>query len=239
VEGGRIYLPLGPYLYCLNAENGGWIWYRYLGYTPSSPLVEGGRVYVGDEAGMLYCFSAENGEELWRRKLGGPLVSRPSLQGGRVYVGSRDNGIYCLSAENGKPEWRFSTGGPVTSTPLVVGDRLYVGSSDNRLHCLNLGEDLLVLRWRGEEMREALVLENGRVEWRNLRLRADRKRIQTSWAAFNGDPSPGLVSLRDGDLLELRPSPPLRAGTFLMAAYAPADQLLGAWEVRGAASGGG
>ncbi len=242
VWGGRLYLvPSGtPFLFCLSAENGDVLWYSYLSNPSySSPLVENGKVYVGDEAGMFYCFSAENGEELWRRELGGSLVSRPCLQGGKLYVGSRDGGIYCLDAESGKPEWRFLTGGPVTSTPLVVGERLYVGSSDNRLHCLNLGEDLLVMRWRGEEMKEALVLENGRVEWRNLRLRANRKRVQTSWASLNGDPSPGLVSLRDGDLLELRPSPPLTEGTFLVAAYAPADQLLGAWEVRGAASGEG
>ena len=242
VWGERLYLVRrdAPFLFCLSAENGDILWYSYLGSASySSPLVEGRRVYVGDEAGVLHCLSMENGEEIWWRKLGGSLVSRPSLQGGKLYVGSRDGGIYCLDAENGKPEWRFLTGGPVTSTPLVVGERLYVGSSDNRLHCLNLGEDLLVMRWRGEEMKEALVLENGRVEWRNLRLRANRRRVQTSWASLNGDPSPGLVSLRDGDLLELRPSPPLTEGTFLVAAYAPADQLLGAWEVRGAASGGG
>jgi outer membrane protein assembly factor BamB len=234
VWGERLYLVPGdtPFLFCLSAENGEVLWYSYLtnpSYSP--PLVEGGRVYVGDEAGVLHCLSAENGEELWRRVLGGSLVSSPTLHENRLYVGSRDNGIYCLNAENGEPQWRFFTGGPITSTPLLLGERLYVGSSDNRLHCLNLGEELLVIRWRGEEMKDALVLENGRVEWRNLRLRADRKRVQTSWASLNGDPNPGLVSLSDGDLLELRPSPPLTEGSFLVAAYAPADQLLGAWRV--------
>ncbi|MEM2266100.1 MAG: PQQ-binding-like beta-propeller repeat protein [Candidatus Hadarchaeales archaeon] len=227
---GRIYLPVGPYFFCLDAENGERLWYHYFGETSYSPAFWKGRIYVGDATGILHCLDAEKGEERWYYRTGDAILHSPSFRGEELYVGSRDGRVYCLDSENGNLRGYFQTGGPVTS-PLPLENRLYVGSSDKHLYCLNLGELTIVAKWRGEEIKDALLLENGKIEWKNLRLRVNGKRLKTEWATLNGNPNPGLVPLRDGDLLELLPSPPLKAGDKLTAAYAPADQLLGFWRI--------
>ncbi len=103
----------------------------------SSPVVTGGRVYVGTMAGEVLCLNAYSGSVQWSYDTGMAVESSPAVLDGRVYIGSDDRHVYCLDADDGTLIWRYETGGEVKSSPAVVDGRLYVGSNDFKVYCLD------------------------------------------------------------------------------------------------------
>ena len=51
----------------------------------ASPLVDGGRAYIVNSAGVLNCAQTGSGKVLWRLRLQGPFSSSPVLAGGCLY----------------------------------------------------------------------------------------------------------------------------------------------------------
>ena len=76
------------------------------GVEPSSPAVDNGVVYVGDDSGDLYAFGTSCGgatcNPLWTATTGGPIESSPAVANGTVYVGSDDGDLhaYDLTSAN-------------------------------------------------------------------------------------------------------------------------------------------
>ncbi|MFB3892389.1 MAG: PQQ-binding-like beta-propeller repeat protein [Phycisphaerae bacterium] len=71
------------------------------------PVATGGKVFVGDSAGVVTCLDARDGKEIWRTLTGGAIKQPPTIAKGRAYVGSADGWVYCLDAAAGKLVWRF------------------------------------------------------------------------------------------------------------------------------------
>jgi len=114
-----------------------------------SPVVAGGRVYIGSTGGTMYCFAAGTGVRLWTFATGGSVHSTPWVDtaSDRLYFGSHDTYVYCLNATSGSQVWRTRLGGVVTSCPLVMSGMLYVGCgdfyygpADGYLYCLRASD---------------------------------------------------------------------------------------------------
>jgi len=135
----------------LYAGSGAVRWRRRIGPSESSPLVVGGRVFVGDWRGRVYALSANTGETRWTFQTGGKIKSALTLAGNRLYVGSYDHHVYALNARTGKLLWkagaqqRLGRRGTFYSTPAAAYGRVYVGSTDGKVY--SFGASTGKLRW--------------------------------------------------------------------------------------------
>ena len=128
-------------IYCLDADNGDFIWSYSTGdIILSSPAVAGGKVYIGSCDHKVYCLDAVNGDFIWSYTTGNPVDSSPAVCNGRVYIGSIDGKVYCLDAATGDFIWSCTTGGRITSSPAVCDGKVYVGSSNWAFYCLNASD---------------------------------------------------------------------------------------------------
>jgi outer membrane protein assembly factor BamB len=122
------------------ARSGRVRWKRTIGPSETSPLVAGGRVYVGDWNGKVYCFQARSGRLRWTFSTDGAVKGGLAYADGRVFVGSYDHHIYALRARDGKLVWRASAqerlGGLATfySTPAAAYGRVYIGGTDGKVY---------------------------------------------------------------------------------------------------------
>lgn len=117
-------------------------WPVALGDVDGGPVVRGGTVYVGNNAGVVHAVSAVDG--------GAPLWSYATNDGpvkGFVWADWMSDDLYLSTTErvwslqDATPRLRWSTdvsGRP--SMPLVVGGHVVVGSTDGRLHRLSASD---------------------------------------------------------------------------------------------------
>ena len=62
----------------------------------SSPVVAGGRVYVGSSDGRFYVLSQDKGQKLFEFDMGAPVTASPALASGRIVIGSLDGRLICF-----------------------------------------------------------------------------------------------------------------------------------------------
>lgn len=98
VAGEAIYLATaGGNLWKLDAESGAAIWRRPLAMASyATPVVIDGRVFVGDNSGLLSVVGADSGDLLASFQAQGPIQSPVVQFAGRLLFGSRDAGIHAL-----------------------------------------------------------------------------------------------------------------------------------------------
>lgn len=106
----------------------------------SSPLVQEGKVYFGDDRGVFHALAAESGKRLWKfeTESGSEIISSANRWKDRLVFGSYDGNLYCLAAATGKLLWKCETPQPVHATPAVVGGKAFVGGCDGQLHGVDL-----------------------------------------------------------------------------------------------------
>jgi outer membrane protein assembly factor BamB len=104
--------------YCLDADTGELIWSRatsahYPGlmvpteFEPrSSPIVMGGRMYVGALDGKVYCLDTADGSIEWTHDFGTPVIGSPAYSDGKIYITATDWYLYALNANDGSLEWQ-------------------------------------------------------------------------------------------------------------------------------------
>lgn len=155
--GDTVYVTSGENrIYAIDAHTGKWKWqydreapdsFTIRGYP--SPLVAGGRVYVGFSDGYLACLSAATGDVTWARSLAGDATrfmdvdSTPLLYRDTLYVSAYSTGVYALDPKDGSTRWRFDVEG--ATTVRARGARLYFTATKSGLHALDLEGHLL---WR-------------------------------------------------------------------------------------------
>ncbi|OGR65740.1 MAG: hypothetical protein A2X31_09905 [Elusimicrobia bacterium GWB2_63_22] len=99
---------LGGRLYALDRFNGDVLWITDLGAASvSSPLLLGGRVYVGTGSpeNRLKVYDAVTGAPLASFQAGQPVDAAPATDGTYVYFGANDGQIYALDAATLLPRW--------------------------------------------------------------------------------------------------------------------------------------
>ena len=102
-------------------RQGGWT-FTTRARVDSSPVVAGGRVYVGSNDGKLYVLDAGTGKSVFEFEAGGPLSASPAVAAGRVVIGSQDGKLFCLGADD-QSALAHGSSRAVTATGLRTAHR--------------------------------------------------------------------------------------------------------------------
>jgi outer membrane protein assembly factor BamB len=128
-------------LYCIDVKTGKVIWKLSMGARiESTPCVDNGIAYLGNDLGAFHAINIRNGSILWKRNLGEYIRSSPFCDDSRVYVGSinpaqKTGYLWCISRKDGAIVWKKSMA-PVFSSPVVDRNDIIIGSDDESLYCL-------------------------------------------------------------------------------------------------------
>ena len=125
-------------------------WHRQLEKTAfeATPVVSGGRIFVGDLDGTFHCLDLVDGKTVWSFKtdVGFPAAAAVSTDAAvpLVVVGDGAGMVRAFDAASGEIRWTHETGGEVSGGPtLLPGDdgmRVLIGSQDATLACLALAD---------------------------------------------------------------------------------------------------
>jgi outer membrane protein assembly factor BamB len=109
-----------------------------LGPGTSSPLVDEGRVYIVNGAGVLACADVKSGQIAWQLRLQvqlgektsrGVFTSSPVAAGGHIYIFNEDGVVLVVKAgETGEIVASHDFGEIILCTPAIADDALYVRS---------------------------------------------------------------------------------------------------------------
>jgi outer membrane protein assembly factor BamB len=107
------------------------------GPIDSTPAIDQGVAYLGDEAGDVYAITVTTGIPVWTTSVSSPVESSPAVDGGQVFFGDDSGDVVALNAATGASTWTTSIGGEVTTAPAVAGGVVYVTSNQGMLAALN------------------------------------------------------------------------------------------------------
>ncbi len=113
------------------------------GYTPSTPLMAEGKVFITTGHSLIRALDAITGKELWqydggtRARATSPMDLSWGNKGiaydaGRVFLGTSDGYIVALDAKTGKEAWKVQDFGPdeprtISGAPRVFAGKVIVG----------------------------------------------------------------------------------------------------------------
>ena len=111
----------------------------------SSPVVVGGRVYVGSGDHAVYALDARTGAQVWKHVTGDVVHASPAVANGVVYIGSWDRNLYALNADTGAVVWKFQTGDDqkihnqigIASSAAVVNGVVLFGCRDGHFYAVD------------------------------------------------------------------------------------------------------
>ncbi|NOZ93875.1 MAG: PQQ-binding-like beta-propeller repeat protein [Acidobacteria bacterium] len=134
-------------LWCLQFTAGGFtkVWSKPYGDIDGAPVLLSGRLYVGNNAGVVYAVDPANGAEIWDHATGDGAVKgfiwpQYTTSTPRKLYFSTTNTVWALTDDGSSASLTWSTTAiPAPSIPLAPfgGSALYVGSSDGRLYQLD------------------------------------------------------------------------------------------------------
>jgi outer membrane protein assembly factor BamB len=97
-----------------------WV-YKSEGGFATTPLVLGGRIYLGDLDGILHCIDAAKGTKLWTFDSGASIhASANASSDGKVIVFGNDGAqVYGIDADKGTKLWEGKGGDRINACPAV------------------------------------------------------------------------------------------------------------------------
>jgi len=110
------------------------------GAVHSSPVVSGGRLFIGSYDNSLYALDAATGAKLWSFKTEGEILSTPAVHKDAVYFGSKDGYVYALNAQTGALIWKYETNLSVVSSPVVTDELVIIPSMDSYLYAISTAD---------------------------------------------------------------------------------------------------
>jgi len=152
-----------------------------------SPLLAEGRVFIGNDIGVLYSLDAMDGSKAWQRQIGAgeppSIQSSPSYHNGVLYAAAQrvwgpynDNkggSIWAIDASDNNMIWRYNTTGQMLkSSPVIVEGALVfgAGAGNTSIICIktsreNIANDDRVLWYynTGAPIWSASAVADGRV----------------------------------------------------------------------------
>ncbi len=97
-DGALFVATAGNGLWKLDAATGNIVWRAELaGPSYATPLIDNGRIFIGDNSGALRVFGVESGQLLAQHKLDREIQGRPLIWADRLLVGSRDHKVHAFS----------------------------------------------------------------------------------------------------------------------------------------------
>jgi len=122
-------------------------WTIELGPIISSPVYEGGFLYIATLTGRIFCLDMLRREIRWHQNIGSPIVSSPLILDGMIICAtfsswvnndiSENNFVYSLDKNDGRIIWKLQTNGDIFSSPCSVGKNIALGSMDNYLYLVS------------------------------------------------------------------------------------------------------
>ncbi len=94
----------------------------------SSPVVEGGYVYILSRAGILICGEEKTGKLLWQQRLKGTFWATPVFANGLIYCVNQEGQCFVVKPSEAKGEL-ISTNeleDTVLASPAISGDSLFI-----------------------------------------------------------------------------------------------------------------
>ena len=111
----------------------------------TSPAVDSGVAFFGDDLGSLYAVNVHSGAPVWQRSYPAAIDSSPAVDAGTVFFGTKGNTVKAVNELTGANVWSTATSSAVESSPAVSGGTVYVGTDDGTLYALN--ETTGVVEW--------------------------------------------------------------------------------------------
>jgi len=103
-----------------------------------SPAVYGGKVYVGDDEGVLTAYTLTDGKKIWSFRSGKRIVGTPATAEGVVVFGSADKNIYGLDTNTGRCLWTVNASEPVLGAVAIGNGIAYIGASDQKFRAIDI-----------------------------------------------------------------------------------------------------
>lgn len=125
-------------VYARDMERGRKVWHRTIGPARFTPLVEGGIVYVGSDAGQVQALRSEDGDEIWHTRVGGAVSARPLSIGDNIVVVSGTDSVYVIGKRDGSVVRKASTGRELSAQPIMSGETIILPTQSGALLGFNV-----------------------------------------------------------------------------------------------------
>ena len=136
------------------------------------PVLEGGRLFVGTNHGLVLSVDAATGRVIWKRRFSGCVAASPSVGNGIAYLGfmnpppcdgTAPSFLAALNERSGRTLWRFRAG-VIEAPPLLAGGRVYFGSWDHRIYAVDARSGRLVWRFTaGDRVKAGVAFAGGTI----------------------------------------------------------------------------
>jgi hypothetical protein len=133
VRDGVLFAKTTQMLYALDPSSGRTIW-EFRPYAAESemlysePLVESGKVFIGDRQGRLHCLNAKSGLRIWSIQTseapGSDVNATATLFAGAVITATNSGAALAYGIEDGRHLWRAQLDGPCTNQLFVSRERI-------------------------------------------------------------------------------------------------------------------
>jgi outer membrane protein assembly factor BamB len=152
----------------------------------SSPVLNGGTLYVGSADHKMYALNSASGALEWEFQTEGRVTSSPAIADGIVYFESYDSYLYAVTADSGRLAWKFKTAGErrfagthlhgsepaaesmpdpfdvYLSSPAVWDGNVYFGSGDGNIYALDAKSGQLKWKFKtGDVVHASPALADG------------------------------------------------------------------------------
>jgi outer membrane protein assembly factor BamB len=103
----------------------------------TSPAVDSGMAFFGDDNGSLYAVNVHSGAPVWQNSYPSGIDSSPAVDGGAVFFGTLGNTVKAVNELTGAGIWSTPTSSAVETAPAVSGGSVYVGTDDGTFYSLD------------------------------------------------------------------------------------------------------
>ncbi len=124
-------------VFAIKADGSGEIVWRkpWKCYVPSM-LVDGERLVIPQDDGVLHVVEAATGKELWTKRVGGDLTSSPVLAGGKLYVTTEAGKTVVFGSTAKSAEVATNDNGDrCYATPTICGGQIFL-RTHSKLLCI-------------------------------------------------------------------------------------------------------
>ena len=162
------------------------------------PVLDGGRLFLGTNHGLVLSVQAATGRLLWKRQFAGCVAASPAVGNGVVYLGFMDpppcrgtapSFLAALDARTGRTLWCFRAG-VVETPPLLAGGRVYFGSWDHRVYAVDARTGRLAWSFAtGDRVKGGVAFADGAIfagSYDGRLYALDARTGKLRWTAGNG-----------------------------------------------------
>ncbi len=103
----------------------------------SSPAVDEGVAYFGNDAGTFTALNVVSGAPLWSESVSAGIDSSAAVDSGLVIFGTQGGTVMALDEGTGRTVWTEVASGAVESSPAVASGVVYIGDDNGTVYALN------------------------------------------------------------------------------------------------------